>query len=180
VFTKINVETKSAMSWEYGCYKSVNQVCHSPWLFAESWYAHKNIAQTNLWNFYTKGESVCHPDGRLYVDGDCAVAQAVSRLLLTAEAQARAQGSPCGIYGGQRGTGIGFSPSPSVFPCQYHSTLAPHSLLYHLGMDNGPVSGSSSRDIVSPHPNKPLRVFEDRALTCNSMRMEKTVWWVAL
>jgi hypothetical protein len=44
------------------------------------------------------------------------MAQVVS---LTAEARARFRVDPCGICGGQSGTGTGFSPSSSVFPCQY-------------------------------------------------------------
>jgi hypothetical protein len=53
-----------------------------------------------------------------------AMAQVVSRRPLTAEAQVRAWVNPCGICDGQSGTGSGFSPSSSVFPCQYHSTVA--------------------------------------------------------
>jgi hypothetical protein len=56
-----------------------------------------------------------------------AMAQAVSRWPLTAEAQVRSRVDPCGICGGQIGTGAGFSPSSSVFPCQYHSAIAPYS-----------------------------------------------------
>jgi hypothetical protein len=54
-----------------------------------------------------------------------AMAQAVSRRPLTAEARVRSRVSPCVICGGQSGTGTSFSPSTSVFPCQFHSTDAP-------------------------------------------------------
>jgi hypothetical protein len=50
-----------------------------------------------------------------------AMAQAVSRRPLTSEAQVRSRISPCGICG----TGTGFSPSTSVFLCQFYSTGAP-------------------------------------------------------
>jgi hypothetical protein len=52
------------------------------------------------------------------------MAQVVSRRHLTAEARVRVRVNPCGICGGQSCTGKGFSPSSSVFPCQYHSTVA--------------------------------------------------------
>jgi hypothetical protein len=48
------------------------------------------------------------------------MARAVSSRPPTAEARVRAYG----ICGGQSGTGTGFSPSTSVFPCQFYSTGA--------------------------------------------------------
>jgi hypothetical protein len=53
------------------------------------------------------------------------MAQAVSRRPLTAEARVRSRFSPCGICGGQSGTGTGLSQITSVFPCQFNSTGAP-------------------------------------------------------
>jgi hypothetical protein len=54
-----------------------------------------------------------------------AMSQAVSRQPLTAEVRVRFRVNPRGICGGQSGTGTGFSPSTSVFPCQFNSTGAP-------------------------------------------------------
>jgi hypothetical protein len=54
-------------------------------------------------------------------------AQAVSRWPRTSDALARARISPCGNYGGQSDTGIGLSPSSSVFFCQYNSTIVRHA-----------------------------------------------------
>jgi hypothetical protein len=54
-----------------------------------------------------------------------AMAQAVSRRPPTAEFWVRSRVSPCGVCSGRSGTGTGFSPSSSVFPCQFHSTRAP-------------------------------------------------------
>jgi hypothetical protein len=48
-----------------------------------------------------------------------AIAQAVSRRPLTAEARVRSRVSPCEICGGQSGTGTGFSPSCRVSPVNF-------------------------------------------------------------
>jgi hypothetical protein len=53
------------------------------------------------------------------------MAQAVSRRTFIAEARVRSRVSPCGIFGGQIGTGTVFSSNISVFPCQFHFTSVP-------------------------------------------------------
>jgi hypothetical protein len=73
-----------------------------------------------------------------------AIAQPVSRRLPTSEARFRSWVSSCGICGGQRGTGTGFSTSTSVFPCQFHSTGAPLQgktktlIIFITGLHNKP------------------------------------------
>jgi hypothetical protein len=91
-------------------------------------------------NALQKG-SVCKP-----VRIGHAMAQAVSRRPLTAEARV----SPCGICGGQNGTGTGLSPSTSVFPCQFHSTGAPW-----LGKTKRPLGcGASVASAAGPFTKK--------------------------
>jgi len=63
-----------------------------------------------------------------------AMARVVSRLPLTAEARDRARVNPCRIFGGQSGTGTGFFPSSSVFPCQYIIPPSLSKLICHQGM----------------------------------------------
>jgi hypothetical protein len=87
------------------------------------------------------------------------MAQAVSRRPLTAETRVRSRVSPCRICGGQSGTETGFSPSTSVFPCQFHSTGAPlHEknekkliLFFITGLHNKPqCCGASVASAAGP------------------------------
>jgi hypothetical protein len=54
-----------------------------------------------------------------------AMALAVSRRPPTAEARVQFRVGPCGMCGGQSGTGTGFFPSTSVLPRQFYSTDVP-------------------------------------------------------
>jgi hypothetical protein len=57
----------------------------------------------------------------------CVIAQVVSHQPLNAKTQVCAWASLCGICGRQSVTGASFSLTSSVFPCQYHSTVALHT-----------------------------------------------------
>jgi hypothetical protein len=79
------------------------------------------------------------------------MAHAVSCRRPTAEARVRSRLSPCGICGRQSGTGTGFSPSSSGFPCQFHSTGAPLLgkgqkiiIIFITGLHNKPQGCSAS------------------------------------
>ena len=61
------------------------------------------------------------------------MAQAVSRRPPTVEARVRSRVGPCGICGGQRCTGTGFSQSTSVFPFQFHFKKQDRLSLHHKG-----------------------------------------------
>jgi hypothetical protein len=90
------------------------------------------------------------------------MAQAVSRLPLIAEAQIRARVNPCGICGGQSGTGTGFPQSSSVSPVN----IIPPSLSnsYHLGYENRSASVSGRSSEMQSYPIKSII----QPVICNS------------
>jgi hypothetical protein len=59
-----------------------------------------------------------------------AVAQAISHKHLTKKARVRSQVSQCKIYGEQSVNRTRYFPSPSVVPCQYHSTSVQYSFSF--------------------------------------------------
>jgi hypothetical protein len=67
--------------------------------------------------------------------------------------------SSCKICGGHIGSGTFSPPNSSVFPCQYHSTLAPRTHISSRDEQWGPWL-PQFRDIVSPYR------LEQQVLSC--------------
>jgi hypothetical protein len=78
--------------------------------------------------------------------GGRAVAQAVSHQSLTAEAWV----CPCGICGGQSGSGTCFSLSSSVFSCQYHFIVALYFRMSSGGWTLGLLQAADQRHCLTP------------------------------
>jgi hypothetical protein len=72
------------------------------------------------------------------------VAQGLSRRCLNAQARVRDHVSTYEVCDEQSGTGIGFCPSYSVFPCQYHSTMDLHTHISSVDEQLCPFVGRSS------------------------------------
>jgi hypothetical protein len=96
-----------------------------------------------------------------------AMAQAISHPPPTAEARVRSRVIPCGICGGQNGTGTGFSLSTSVFPSQFHSTGAPLLgkgqkiiVIFITGLHKKPqCCGASAASVAGPFTTKKKNPF---------------------
>jgi hypothetical protein len=91
------------------------------------------------------------------------MAQVVSRRPLTAMARVRSRVSPCGICGGQSGTGTGVSSSTAVFPCQFLSTVAAllgktkKLISFITGLHNKPQGcGASVASAAGPFTTKQI------------------------
>jgi hypothetical protein len=72
------------------------------------------------------------------------MAQAVSRRPLNTEARVRSRASPCGICGGQSGTGTGFPLSISFHRCSITWKNDKKTIIFMTGLHNKPQGCSAS------------------------------------
>jgi hypothetical protein len=74
----------------------------------------------------------------------------VTHRPLIPEARVQAEVNPCGICGGQCGTGTGYSQSSLVFPCRYHCSVALNTRISSKGWKISPLVVAVQRDSLIP------------------------------
>jgi hypothetical protein len=112
------------------------------WLLQVSWFG--NLGAGGLFHLLVRYRML---NNKFH---DRAMYQAVNLRPPFFETRVRARVNSSGICGGQIGPETGFLfPSSSVFPCQYHSTVAPY--LYNLRYEQQARWWPQFRDIVSQH-----------------------------
>jgi hypothetical protein len=105
------------------------------------------------------------------------VTKAASRRLLTPETRVHAWVNQYEICGEQSSSGRSFSPSSSIIPCQYHSTMALYTHISSDGWTIGPLVTTVQRHSLTPSTWTKLSLPEALILICVSYSTDTT--WVA-
>jgi hypothetical protein len=106
--------------------------------------------------------------------------QLVSNWPLTMEAWVYVWVSPCGICGGQSGTGTRFSSSSSVFPHQYHSSMALNTHISSTGWTTGLLITTDHRHSLTPSTwtTTTMIVIQAEVSVMLCIIMQWHVWWL--